>query len=883
MRPEKLILCGWGPYSQKVEIDFSKFEGRGVFLITGPTGAGKTTLFDGITYALYGALSGEVRDKERSSVRSDFAHGDTPTYVELTMKHGGKRYIIRRNPEYMRPKKRSRGESIYTKEKENAVLYLPDESVIEGVKEVNSALLELLVLDVNQFKQISMIAQGEFARLLTASPKEKTKIFREIFGTGIYDRFTMALSTRAKKLYACVMELKHKLEEDIRLLGVGLEKSGWSPESRELLTGLTEGNGWNYQELEACLDYMEREAENELEARKKGYSQTDRLYERLTRNLTKQVEENRKVQQYLLVLEERKALKECRRVYQDKEKKYNCAQNAGWVESADERAVLLAAMLEKYRKEAEDIVRQAELLGQEAERLLPIVSQRERLELLIRVSGMYLELLNELKSRKHQQEELEGELKKGQIFFLEQTEICREKKARYEAADEERKLNAIGIAASLLEEGRPCPVCGSTSHPSPAPLEGTVATREELGKMKKEWEAEEQKLASLHDKLVSVRTQVQHMEAQAREKEVQSEDMLLILEEGKDEVSGSFLTKNPHEAGKELQMNCSRMEQLKALMEEKEKRREQLARELLEKQLEKEQAEQALAATLAVYGFSDREDYLAARLRAEERQALKEELEEYKKRVSANQELFEHMQDNLKNRKAVDTTVLEQELAKVRIRRQEFFNGQKLWDRHLTEVKKTRRLMNSKKGAIEEASEEYGYVKDLENMAVGNNSRKLVFEQYVLAGYFEEILAAANLRFRKMTLGRYEMSRVSQVGDGRVKDNLEIQVMDFYTGKYRSVRTLSGGESFKASLCLALGMSDVIQAASGGIKVDTMFIDEGFGALDSESLDQACETLMGLTERNQMIGIISHVPELRERIGNQLIIERTGSGSRIIV
>lgn len=167
-------------------------------------------------------------------------------------------------------------------------------------------------------------------------------------------------------------------------------------------------------------------------------------------------------------------------------------------------------------------------------------------------------------------------------------------------------------------------------------------------------------------------------------------------------------------------------------------------------------------------------------------------------------------------------------------------------------------------------------------MASGNNPKRLVFEQYVLAGYFEEILRAANLRFAKMSGGRYEMSRVGQVGDGRVKDNLEIQVMDYYTGKNRSVRTLSGGESFKASLALALGMSDVIQAMNGGIRVDTLFVDEGFGALDSESLDQACDTLMSLAEKKQLIGIISHVPELRERIESQLVIEKTGSGSRIV-
>ena len=170
-------------------------------------------------------------------------------------------------------------------------------------------------------------------------------------------------------------------------------------------------------------------------------------------------------------------------------------------------------------------------------------------------------------------------------------------------------------------------------------------------------------------------------------------------------------------------------------------------------------------------------------------------------------------------------------------------------------------------------------------MASGNNARRLVFEQYVLAGYFEEILRAANIRLAKMTGGRYELSRMEEISDGRTKDNLEIRVFDYYTGKYRSVKTLSGGESFKASLALALGMSDVIQGYSGGIRVDTLFIDEGFGALDSESLDQACQTLMSLVEKDRLIGIISHVPELSEKIEKQIIITKTnvGSQARVVV
>lgn len=281
------------------------------------------------------------------------------------------------------------------------------------------------------------------------------------------------------------------------------------------------------------------------------------------------------------------------------------------------------------------------------------------------------------------------------------------------------------------------------------------------------------------------------------------------------------------------------------------------------------------------YGFVDEEAYERAKLSAEEQELLQKDMVSYRNRVAANNELYHHLKEAVRGKEYRDLQQYRDALEEVRNLRDAALKEQKLWEQNLSEVKKTYKMMQEKLGLMREASDEYGYVKDLENMASGNNAKRLVFEQFVLAGYFEEILRAANLRLRKMTSGRYEMERTKEVGDGRVKDNLEIQVLDYYTGKYRSVRTLSGGESFKASLALALGMSDVIQAMNGGIRVDTLFVDEGFGALDEESLNQACDTLMALVEKNRLIGIISHVPELRERIDRQLVIDKTGSGSTV--
>ena len=325
------------------------------------------------------------------------------------------------------------------------------------------------------------------------------------------------------------------------------------------------------------------------------------------------------------------------------------------------------------------------------------------------------------------------------------------------------------------------------------------------------------------------------------------------------------------------------MHRLQTLVEQRTERIEKLTNQLTDLEKEKLLARGKFENLLVQYGFSGEEEYYQASLKKENRDALEKELEQYQRSVNATKDMIAHLKQIVKFGELFDVGELEQEISQAKYDKERILKNLKYWEQLGNELKRTRKLFVQKQEKIEEQQREYGRIKELENIASGNNKKKLVFEQYVLAGYFEQILLAANIRFRKMTLGRYEMYRTREVGDGRVKDNLEIEVMDYYTGKARSVRTLSGGESFKASLSLALGLSDIIQAMNGGIKVDTLFIDEGFGALDSESLDQACETLMGLVESERLIGIISHVPELKERIDKQIVIEKTGSGSSLKV
>lgn len=881
MKPILLKMCAWGPYRDKEEVDFTKFYERGIFLITGATGAGKTTIFDAITYALYGALSGTERDKERNSIRSDFADAGTPTYVELTMEHAGGEYLIRRNPEYLRPKKRGDGEG-YTKEKENAVLSFPDGRVLEGSREVNAALLELLSLDCQQFKRISMIAQGEFARLLVAPPREKTGIFREIFGTGMYEKFTRELGERSRELYARVMKHQDKLEEDIRLLKSGMKEGIWEEAFLERLTELTSRENWNYEEIDGCVAEMEEHAKKSALLARKEFEEKDRILEKQVKSISAWEEENRRVSEFLSAEKKLQALEEKEQMFREKEERYRKSINAAFAAGAEEKAKGLETQLAENGREFDRRKKEILSLRQEEKELAPMIERTEQLEALLEEAKLREKLEREYFLLQEQYIRQKAQLKQEEGAYLEKERNYRELRERYDEADRKRRLAAVGLAAALLKEGEPCPVCGSLTHPSPAAVEEDVASQEEIDRLKEESLQAEEDMRKLHEKLLGQKGGFERLTEQLQEKSVRLQESAGKLEAEEEPVCKRFLHMETSEAERLLKSSRSRAGELTGLLQEMERTMERLAKQQEYLTGEKEKAGAAFAEIMHKYGFHDMASYEKAKLSETEREKLQQEIKAYREQLAACREVYVHLQEGLKGRRTLaDLAEAKETLSMLRKEKELALKKHRKWEQQLAETVKTRRLKEERQRAMEDDRREYGYVKELENMANGNNAKRLVFEQYVLAGYFEEILRAANLRFNKMTSGRYEMSRVNEVGDGRVKDNLEIQVLDNYTGKYRSVRTLSGGETFKASLCLALGMSDVIQAMNGGIRVDTLFVDEGFGALDDESLEQACSALTGLAGKNCLIGIISHVPQLRERIGAQLVIEKTGSGSRI--
>lgn len=870
MKPVKLTLCGWGPYKEKQEIDFTGFSERGLFLITGPTGAGKTTIFDAITYALYGNMSGGMREK--NSVRSDFAKADTPTYVELLMTHAGESYQIYRNPEYMRPKKRraqgkdGKEQDVFTKEKERAVFTGPDGKSIEGSSEVTRKVQELLKLDYRQFKQLSMIAQGEFAKLLSAPSSEKTRIFREIFGTDLYEKIAASLKGKSGSVYRQIMECRHKMDEDIDILsrdGDAIEDTG----------------SYYYEGVITQLKKEEKQLRQKCKVIKEAYARKDEQVQILAGRIA----ENERVQSLFEKLEKEKArqqfLLQRANEMQEKEELLKQQERAASLRAVEIKLTTLKEQTASLKEEIQASEKEIEDLEQKNAAEESFFAVHEEIAFAYEEEEKWREANGQLDRENKKYRAKSEELCKLQKSYLEAEKEEEEAKSLYEQTDKAYRHGMAGILAESLEEGTPCPVCGSVHHPYPAVRGDSLPTKEQVKDLKEVYEKKQKKCALLHGQTTACKAESEELKRQVKERAE-----LCSLLEGKRKkrktVIADYLEghseKEFMEQLKQYQLRTAVLKEKKKI-QDKRKGEEILSREKLEKQAAE------FEKGLNDAGFLSQEEYLEVRRDEKEIAVLREEIESYRKDRHLNSEMISHLTEETGKAAPEDAQELKSKSQQAEKEKKALFDEQLTLDNRQKNVKKGLISLEDKNKQLASLMENYSLLKDLDDAANGNNKKRLVFEQYVLAAYFEDILTAANIRLRLLSSGRYELKRVEQISDGRSKDNLEIEVLDYYTGKYRSVKTLSGGEAFKASLSLALGMSDVVQSESGGLKVEALFIDEGFGSLDGESLEQACLTLQTLVEKDRLIGIISHVPELTEKIGNQIQICKTNAGSEALV
>lgn len=879
MKPMELEIAGWGPYKGVQKIDFTALGERGIFLITGPTGAGKTTIFDAVSFALYGTLSGQMREK--NSVRSDFADALDKTYVNLKLMHRGEVYEVYRNPEYMRPKKRKNtGKAETVKERENAVLTMPDGRCVEGAGEVTRKLQELLSMDYRQFKQVSMIAQGEFAKLLTESPAEKIRIFRELFGTDRLEQFTARLRAKANGLYKEVMEYRHKMDEDLNLLQE--EEASW-----EMLIGAEERN---YDEIFAYLKKKKAHYREKLKAAELAYTGLEVMEKDLSEKLLKMRGQNEKIETWEKKRQELLELEAEEENYRKKQEQAERIRRAQRAEAEYIHYKNAAEQLQENKQSLKRLEEETAEIEKKLQRNSIFQEQQEWFSMLAGIQKEKIDCESQLRKMKKELAEKEGELADVRKAYIQAQKESRKGRERLEEAEEQYRFSAIGIVVSMLEKGKPCPVCGSLEHPKKAEKTEGITDEKEWKRLRSSYEKLQDEMMRVHEKALCLQAQQKTLEEQLAEKQSSFDEAekkekeltgKLWEEAGQTQILMEWLALSPEKKQQVLEEGRAAWQQSRALLDDKRKQCGEQKTERARKEASLKEMEARFQKALKQQKIESETEFLFLLEKREEGSRMEAETAEYMEKLASMTNLVNHLGQETEGKTREDTAETERKLQecggeKKKAAEQRVFFGQKK-----AEIIKILNAAREKQEKMQTLSGKYGIVRDLDQLASGNNARRLVFEQYVLAVYFEQVLEAANVRFRKMTAGRYEMFRSGEVTDGRTKDSLEIRVLDYYTGKARSVKTLSGGETFKASLSLALGLSDVIGRNSGGICVDTLFIDEGFGALDGESLDSACETLSSLVEKDRLIGIISHVPELRERIESQIVICKTSSGSRI--
>ena len=1086
MRPLKLTLSAFGPYAGTVCLAMDRLGDRGLYLITGDTGAGKTTIFDAITYALYGEASGDNRDA--SMFRSKYALPETPTFVELEFLCSGRRYTVRRSPEYLRPARRGSGTTV---QKAEAELHLPGR-VVTKPREVTAEIISIIGLDRSQFSQIAMIAQGDFLKLLLADTKSRQEIFREIFKTRYYMVLQERLKGESGRLQrsceaeqASVQQYIGGLQGDdprLTLAKQGALPFGETLELAEQLIAADEQAEADSQQAMAALEGQLDEVTallgkaEELEKTRARLAQARQQQEALGARV---VADRAALEARQADAPKRKALEEQLHTWQAEFPRYGelrqrqdtltalekqRAQTAADLAAGAQQRAAKQAALEDWRREA------AALAGAEGEKerlraetartesrrqaLLALLQdaaqweqlgralqagqaqcealerQRETLEETLRGETAALQTLraqwNADEGLEARREQLRGQQRQARADDSAladlQAQLAQCEKARrtadaalaaYRSAmqqgtrlgEEYRQKNQAfldeqaGILAQTLQEGAPCPVCGAVHHPAPAQMSRTAPTEAELNAAREALEdarrqAMEKSLAAGRAKSAFEERQRQLLEGMAPFVTDPTPDTAAdLLARCREETTGTLAKLDAALA--ELDGRIARREALGRTLQEREAalQARQQQREALAGQSSKAQAAQSglrgqrdalqaglvrqLAETLPgcepdglgprlaeeLAGVQAALDTLTRqRAQAEERlrrkqelailvprqeqavQALDARLASSREQLAglnsrraelsaqldalqaglqfpdaaasqaAQQQTRQAMEQLDAARKAaedachassaellgIDTAI--QQLtallaqsepidAAAQQARRESLLTQKAQAAGALQTLRTRLTTNrtalanirQRAASLQTLEQRYAWVRALSNTANGNlpGKEKIALETYVQMTFFDRILRRANLRLLVMSGGQYELKRRRTAENNRSQSGLELDVVDHYNGSERSVRSLSGGESFKASLSLALGLSDEVQSAAGGIRLDTMFVDEGFGSLDEESLQQALRALTGLTEGSRLVGIISHVSELKDRIDKQIIVtkDRTG-GSR---
>ena len=912
MRPLKLTIAGFGPYALIQELDFSRLGTGGLYLITGDTGAGKTTIFDAITYALFGEASGDSR--EPSMLRSKYASADAPTYVELTFHHKDSTYTVKRIPGYTRAKSRGTG---LTAQVATAELLYPDGHSVTKLKDVNQAIRDIIGLNREQFSQIAMISQGDFRKLLQAGTEERQKIFRDIFRTGFYVLLQSKLKDRAAEVGRETSDAARSIrqyvqgiacsEDSVHFPDVAKAKDGQMPlaEFREVLDAIVEEDAKAAEKLKSELSAVEKELDavkmqlTKAQGRQNTEKQLDKQLEKVP-GLSAQLE---KAEAAWNAAEDTKprqdTLKEHLAVWKQQLPEYD---NLEQLKTQLETAKKGLAQAEQARKTAQQnqntLANEIKNLKTQHERLSGTEAQKVQLSAQKQQAAdwenKFTTLLSDIKSLTAEQNalgKLQADLEAAMDISTQLLRIYNDKNTAF-------LREQAGIMASTLAEGIPCPVCGSVHHPSLAVLSESAPTEADVKAAKEKYEQANTEVNSVGGK-----ANKQNGIVAVKEKNVRSDIAFLL--------PGASLEDAPaaaQEKAAELQNEITQLENKLVEVEKSIRRKKELGEQMPRKEGEYQKAtaafteagtqialrkrdiatlEKQLSELRSKLPFSDKKAALhqqevGQRELVELEQAQKKAEEDYlkgKDALSNAQTVIAQLREQLAAQSEWDTEALTNQQDSLEQQQKKIRQAQVAVHCRLTSNRNTVANINSTATRLAELEQRYAWMKALSDTANGTVSgkQKIELETYIQGAFFDQILLRANIRLEKMSGGQYDLKRRAVADNLKSQAGLELDIIDHINASERSVNTLSGGESFLASLALALGLSDQVQMSTG-IRLDTLFVDEGFGSLDPEALSKAYNTLASLTEGNRLVGIISHVAELKERIDKQIVVTKNRDG-----
>lgn len=927
MKPLKLTMSAFGSYAGKNVLDFTGQQ-QGIFLITGDTGAGKTTIFDAITYALYNQTSGGERNG--NMMRSQYAQPETETYVELEFLYRGQTYRVRRNPDYKITKTLKNGKIREQKVPHSVELTLPDGTVFPEKKNATDAkIIEILGLTADQFSQIVMIAQGDFLKLLYTKSDERKMIFSKLFRTDIYWKIQENLRRKS-------MEMDERIQENDRAFEQEKSRIIPLPESEEI----------PLDELVECLRERLKDALKEQNLRRANV-------EELNKKITKYEEINKlfvsleKIRQTGKELEARQAESKERRQQIENARKADKVlvaeqQNLRQQQEVEQSAQAIAKMTETLANDQE-MFETLKTQQQEAE----AIQKREAADLQKKMLALeqsfpsYEALQNArseeqqakkvwedlgktseesfhkkeagiaaLKEQQKQQEQVVEQTKKN----WEQTSLSASESAKhYEHMYEAFLKEQAGILAENLSAGCPCPVCGSTVHPDPAKLSDHAVTELEVEQAKKTRAAAEEKRDLAYAAFEAEKTEKQKL-AQAVEKEEadfvlaqtiakqqrkEAEQNYVSLQKTAEQIREKLVYPSLAEAKKQYAAMQKALEAAEQEIAKKRQKVSELAEAMntLKGQKLAEEENQKTAKKLAVKtekeyaklleksGFISEETYHLAILPERSRSKLEREEKEYESQCLRQQSEQKLLEKQVSGKTYTDTTELNEQL---KAEKQALKEAEKTYMELHTAYENDRSVLQNCAVYLEKGKKlerEDQVIKSLSKTANGrlSGSAKIDFETYIQRQYFKQIIHEANKRLLTMSNHQFILKLKEEANTGRkTNEGLDLSVYSLVTDSERDVKTLSGGESFLAALAMALGLSDIVERSAGAIHPDMMFIDEGFGSLDAQSRQQAIEVLAELAGDSRMVGIISHVTELKEQIDRKLVVNRTDNGSRAV-